>query len=127
MYAYVLNTYVLFFGYNATGKMDHRVIIKKRSVAFHGAFFLILGLGGLFFISGCDRLELNSEPVVMVVGDQRLTADVLKKDLVYASEDMPISIRDVEQVKSRLLDHIIDRYLMLEYARQNNIPLITKK
>ena len=101
--------------------MDHRVIIKKRSVAFHGAFFWILGLGGLFFISGCDRLELNSEPVVMVVGDQRLTADVLKKDLVYASEDMPISIRNVEQVKSRLLDHIIDRYLMLEYARQNNI------
>jgi len=101
--------------------MDHWVILKNKSTVFYEVFFLLLGAASVFFISGCDRLDLNSEPVVMVIGDQRLTADVLKKDLVFATEDLPISTRSATQVGSRLLDHIIDRYLMLEYARQNDI------
>jgi parvulin-like peptidyl-prolyl isomerase len=101
--------------------MDHRVILKNKPTDFYEAVFLLLGAASLFFVFGCDRRDLNSCPVVMVVGDQRLTADVLKKDLVFATEDLPISTRDAKQVKSRLLDHIIDRYLMLEYARQNDI------
>ena len=101
--------------------MDHRVILKNKSTVFYEAFFLLLGAASLFFVSGCDRLDFNSEPIIMLVGDQRLTADVLKQDLVFATEDLPISTRDAKQVRSRLLDHIIDRYLMLEYARQNDI------
>ena len=101
--------------------MDHRAVVKNISIVFYGAFFLLLGAFCPFIISGCDRFDLSSGPVVMVVGDQRFTADVLKKDLVFATEDLPISTRNAKQVRSRLLDHIIDRYLMLEYARQNGI------
>jgi peptidyl-prolyl cis-trans isomerase C len=101
--------------------MDRRVVFKNISIVFYGGLFLILGAAGPFIISGCDHLDPDSDPVVMVVGDQRFTADVLKKDLVFAVEDLPISTRDAKQVRSRLIDHIIDRYLILEYARQNNI------
>ena len=96
-------------------------MFKIISIVFYGAFFLLLGAFGPFIISGCDCFDLNSGPVVMVVGDQQFTADVLKKDLVFAVEDLPISTRDAKQVRSRLLDLVIDRYLMLEYARQNDI------
>ena len=102
--------------------MDHRVILKEKSIAFYGAFFL-LGFCGLFFIFGFDCLDLNAEPVVMVIGDQRLTANILKKNLAFAMEDLPISTHDAKQVKRRLLDNIIDRYLILEYARQNDIVI----
>ena len=101
--------------------MDHRAVSKNRSNAFYSVFFLLLGTVGPFLISGCDHRDLNSGPVIMVVGDQRLTADILKEDMVYATEGLPLLTQESKQVRSRLLDHIIDRYLMLEYARQRGI------
>ncbi len=101
--------------------MDHRAVSKNKSNAFYGVFFLLLWTVSPFLISGCDHRDLNSGPVIMVVGDQWLTADTLKEEMVFATEDLPISTRGEKQVRSRLLDHIIDRYLMLEYARQRGI------
>ncbi len=103
--------------------MNHRAIFKNKSTVFYSALFLLLGGASLFFITGCDRLGLNSSTVVMVIGNQQLTADDLKQDMVFAGEDLPISAQDAKEIKTRLLNHIIDRYLMLEYARQHGIEV----
>jgi len=103
--------------------MNHRAIFKSRSTVFYSVLFLLLGGTSPFFISGCDRFGLNPGTVVMVIGNQQLTADDLKQDMVFAGEDLPISARDAKEIKTRLLDHIIDRYLMLEYARRHGIEV----
>ncbi len=103
--------------------MNHRAIFRNRSTVFYSVLFLLWGGTSPFFISGCDRLGLTPSTVVMVIGNQQLTADELKQDMVFASEDLPISAQDAKEIKTRLLDHIIDRYLMLEYARQHGIEI----
>jgi parvulin-like peptidyl-prolyl isomerase len=101
-------------------QMRHWAIFKDRSIFFCSVVFL-LGTVGPLFICGCD--QLNAGPVVLVVGDQKLTMDVLKQDMAYAIEDLPVSAQDVKEMKSGLLDHVIDRYLMLEYARRHGITV----
>ena len=108
---------------NAKKQMSHQAILKNKSSVFHPAFFLLLGAAVPFFVSGCGRFDLEPSPVVLVIGDQRLTADVLKKDMAFVSEDLPLSVQDTKQIKTRLLDHIIDRYLMMEYARKHGISI----
>ena len=104
--------------------MNHRTIFKRRATVFYSVLFLLLGGASLFFITGCDRLGLMTpSTVIMVIGNQQLTADDLKQDMVFAGEDLPISAQDAKEIKTRLLDHIIDRYLMLEYARQHGIEV----
>lgn len=103
--------------------MNHRAIFRNKSTVFYSVLFLLLGGAGPFSISGCDPLGLDPGTVVMVVGNQQVTADNLKQDMVFASEDLPISAQDAKEIKTRLLDHIIDRYLMLEFARRHGIEV----
>lgn len=108
---------------NAKKQMSYRAILKNKSSVFHPALFLLLGAAVPFFISGCGLFDLDPGPVVVVIGNQRLTADVLKKDMAFVCEDLPLSGQDEKQIKIRLLDHIIDRYLMMEYARKHGISI----
>jgi len=84
--------------------MNHRAIFRNKSTVFYSVLFLLLGGASPFFISGCDRLGLTPSTVVMVIGDQQLTADDLKQDLVFAGEDLPISAQDSKEIKIRLGD-----------------------
>ncbi len=103
--------------------MRHWAVFKGKSIFCCSAIFLLLGVAGPLMICGCDQLDANSAPVVLVVGDRKLTMDVLKEDMAYALEDLPLSSQDAKQMKIGLLDHVIDRYLMLEYARQHGIEV----
>ena len=103
--------------------MIHRAILKIKLSVLHAVLFLLLGTAGLFSIAGCNLLEPELSPVVVVIGDRRLTADVLKKDMAFAGEDLPLSVQSSKQVKIRLLDHIIDRYLIMEYASKHAISV----
>ena len=107
--------------------MRNRFIFKRKSNSFYTFFLLIPALGGLFFIEGCDPIGKDPGPVVLVVGDQELTADVLKQNLLFASEDLPVSSKEMENIKTILLDNIIDRYLILEYAKQHGIVVSEKE
>ncbi len=100
--------------------MRHWAIFKGKSIFFCSVVFL-LGTVGSMFICGCDNLNVNSGPVVLVVGDRKLTMNVLKQDMVHAIEDLPILAQDAKEMKIGLLDHVIDRYLILEYARRHGI------
>ena len=104
-------------------QMSHRAIFKNNIRVFHPALFLLLGVANPFFISGCDLFERDPSPVVVVIGSQRLTADALKNEIAFVGEDLPLSAGDAKQIKIRLLDHIIDRRLMVEYARKHGITI----
>jgi len=103
--------------------MNYRAIFKTKSVLLYSILFLLPGAAGPFFISGCDGIELNPDPVVLIVGDQQLTEQDLKQDMVFEGEDLPISAQEVKQTKTGLLDRIIDRYLILEYAKRHGISI----
>ena len=107
--------------------MSNRFIFKRKSNSFYTFFLLVSALGGLFFIEGCEPFGKDPGPVVLVVGDQALTADVLKQNLLFAAEDLPISKKEMENIKTTLLDNIIDRYLILEYAKQHGIGVSEKE
>ena len=103
--------------------MNHRDTFKRKSASFHWILFFLLGAAVLFFIGGCERRNVNSDPVVLVVGDQQVTADVMKQEILLAGEEFPVPARDAKQIKTGLLDNIIDHYLILEYARRNGIGI----
>ena len=107
--------------------MSNRFIFKRKSNIFYTFFLLVTALGGLFFVEGCDLIGKNPGPVVLVVGDQQFTADVLKQNLLLASEDLPIPAKETENIKTALLDNMIDRCLILEYAKQNGIVVSEKE
>ncbi len=100
--------------------MKDRSLFKSNPCRFYATLF-VLWACGISFFWGCDRLGLSTGPVVLVVGDQRLTADILKQDMDFASEGLPIATEDAEKTKKILLDQVIDRYLILEYARRKGI------
>ena len=102
--------------------MHHWGVFKDKSMFFYSVVFLV-GTIGAMFIYGCNQLNANPGPVVLVVGDRELTMDVLKQEMAYAVEDLPILDQDVKAIKIGLLDHVIDRYLILEYARRHGIVL----
>ncbi len=103
--------------------MIHRAVLKTKLSVLYRVLFLLLGIAGLFSIAGCSFPEPELSPVVVVIGDRRLTADVLKKDMVFVSEDLPLSVQSSKQAKIGLLDHIIDRYLIMEYAGKHAISV----
>ena len=103
--------------------MNHGDMFNSESAFFNWTLFFLLGAAGLFFIGGCERLHVDADPVVLVVGDQQVTADVMKQEILLAGEDLPIPARDAKQIKTGLLDNIIDHYLILEYARRHGIGL----
>ena len=83
--------------------MNHRAIFNIKSTVFYSLLFLLLGGSSSFFITGCDRFGLNSSTVVMVIGNQQLTADDLKQDMVFAGEDLPISVQNAKEMKPACL------------------------
>ena len=107
--------------------MNLRAVFKNKSTVFCSVLFLLLGGVGPVFFTGCDHPGLNLDTVVMVVGSQQLTANDLKQDMAFAGEDLPISSQNTKEIKTRLLDHIIDRYLILEYAREHGIKVTTEE
>lgn len=101
--------------------MRHRDILKTQTDFLDWALFFLLGAAALFSFGGCESLDRAAGPVVLVVGKQQVTADVMAQEMLLAGEDLPVSARDAEEVKIGLLENIIDRYLILEYARRHDI------
>ncbi len=97
---------------------DH--IIFGRKGGFIWALPLLLMVGAGF---GCER----QGQVVLAVGDRQLTAEVLAQDLALAAEELPIPENHRENIKKELIDHIVDRYLILEYARRAGIGVSKKE
>jgi len=71
---------------------------------------------------GCV-LEPQGGPVVVVVGDRHITARTFKAEMAFAREDLPLT-EDLEKgIRKKLLNQIVDRYLVLEYAKRHHITI----
>jgi peptidyl-prolyl cis-trans isomerase C len=108
-------------GPKVTRKMNHRDIVKSKSTAFDWTLLFLFGAAGLLFFGGCEPSHGNEDPVVLIVGDRQVTADVMKQEMLQEGEDLPIPAQHAKQIKTGLLNNIIDRYLILEYARLHGV------
>lgn len=81
---------------------------------------LLLSCG---FLGNCERSG-GKEPVIAIqVGSRKVNLEELKKDIEYLTKGMEISRIEGKGVKSRLLEELIDRYLVLEYGKEKGIRL----
>ncbi len=78
-------------------------------------------------VFGCDTFYRQENKTVIVVGSRHVTADELKRDMLYVSAGIDVRHRNHKQVRERLVDQLIDHYLIMEYGKKNNITLSEKE
>lgn len=101
----------------------NRLLISMTSEGFfHRKWLWFTRLLPLMVMLGCV-FEPEAGPVVAVVGDRHVTALAFKKELAYAREDLPLSPASEDWLMGHLVDQVIDRWLVLEYARRNNVVI----
>jgi parvulin-like peptidyl-prolyl isomerase len=76
-----------------------------------------------YFLCGCDLAEREKENVVIVVGSRQITGEELKKEINFISGRLDLSEQDREQVLYQLAEQVIDRYLILEYAKERRVSI----
>lgn len=76
-----------------------------------------------FLLQACDLPEAPTEEVVLTVGSRRVTADELRKDLVFIGVQPGDAWLLQAKIREQVIDSIIDRYLILEYCTREGITL----
>jgi len=74
----------------------------------------------VFFI-GCGVFDQENEKVVIVVGSRHITTDALKEDMEFMSAGLNMSVMGQDQFRDRLVERIIDHYLIMEYGKEEGI------
>ncbi len=91
--------------------------------------FLIHSLYCLFCLTliflplGCGLSDHGREDPVMIIGSKHLSCDALKKEMEFIGGGMPVPVKHARGIKTRLIEQIIDYYLVIEYGKQNNISI----
>jgi len=91
--------------------------------------FLIHSLYCLFCLTliflplGCGLSDHGREDPVMIIGSKHLSCDALKKEMEFIGGGMPVPVKHARGIKTRLIEQIIDYYLVIEYGKQNNISV----
>ncbi len=85
-------------------------------------FFALPLLFSLFSL-GCDFFDSAENQAVVVVGERRVGLADLKADMEFISAGLDISGLKDGKIRSKLLDQLIDRYLILEYGKEKGISV----
>ncbi|MCP4668692.1 MAG: hypothetical protein GY849_20300 [Deltaproteobacteria bacterium] len=76
-----------------------------------------------FFAPGCDLFDPAANQVVIVVGSRQVGVEDLKTDMEFISAGLDLSDQQKDRIRSKLVDRLIDRYLILEYGREKGISV----
>jgi len=106
--------------------MTHGMIRKKIGLMSHGLYCLFCWTL-IFLPLGCGLSDHGGEDPVMVIGSKRLSCDALKKEIEFIGGGMPVPVKHAKEIKTRLIEQIIDYYLIIEYGKQNNISISEKE
>ena len=87
-----------------------RRTIFSGCVVFSVMALILLGLS-------CGLMEKSEAKVVISVGNKKVTADQLKKDIRRITSGMGIAREDIRHSLKPLIDSIVDHYLVMEYSR----------
>ena len=73
--------------------------------------------------SGCDFFDEEKEEYVISVGARNITVMELKKEMDFMTSGLDAPAQQWETIRDKLVDRIIDRLLILEYARQTGLSI----
>jgi parvulin-like peptidyl-prolyl isomerase len=77
----------------------------------------------LLFFPGCDFFNPAMNQVVVVVGSRQVGVEDLKADMEFISAGLDISDQQKDKIRGKLLDQLIDHYLILEYGKEKGISV----
>jgi len=81
----------------------------------------------IFLPLGCNLSDHEGDDPVIIIGSKRLSCDALKKEMEFIGGGMPVPVKHAREIKTRLIEQIIDYYLIIEYGKQNNISISEKE
>ena len=106
--------------------MTHGMNRKKIRFMTHGLYSLFCWIL-IFLPLGCGLSDHGGEDAVIVIGSERLSCDALKKEMEFIGGGMPVPVKHAREIKTRLIEQVIDYYLIIEYGKQNNISISEKE
>jgi foldase protein PrsA len=74
-------------------------------------------------LSSCDSFEQPEDRVVLTVGEREITVAGLKREIKRMTYEMEMTGRLAEGMLEPLLDRLIERYLILEYGKEQGIAV----
>lgn len=77
----------------------------------------------LLFAPGCDFFDPALNQAVVVVGSRQVGVEDLKADMEFISAGLDLSDQQKDQIRGKLLDQLIDHYLILEYGKEKGISV----
>ena len=77
----------------------------------------------LLLAPGCDFFDPALNQVVVVVGSRQVGVEDLKADMEFISAGLDVSDQQKDQIRGKLLDQLIDHYLILEYGKEKGISV----
>jgi len=72
---------------------------------------------------GCLKFEQTNKMAVITVGTRAVTSEELKKDIEFISALTNFRSIQNNEIKSQLIEHIINHYLILEYGKNQGISV----
>ena len=96
----------------------------RKNIRFmsHGLYCLVCW-ALIFLPLGCSLSDHGEGDPVIVIGSKRLSSDGLKKEMEFIGGGLPVPVKHAKEIKARLIEQIIDYYLIIEYGKQNNISI----
>ena len=104
-----------------------RIAAVKHEQKIENRKYRILNVLSCFFcltsalIPGCSLFDQKEDNVVIVVGSRKITTDELSQDMKFISSGMDMLALEDDQIKKKLIERVIDHYLILEYGKQKKI------
>jgi parvulin-like peptidyl-prolyl isomerase len=75
------------------------------------------------WVSGCEWPGKDKNRIALVVGSRHFSPDELKREMQFLSVGMEIPESEREGIKAQMLERIIDRQLIMEYAKDEGISV----
>ncbi len=100
--------------------------MEKRIRFMSHGLYCLLCWSLTFPALGCGVFDHEPDDVIIEIGSTCLTRDTLKKEMEFMSGEMPVSGDHAEEIKKQLVRQIIDYFLIIEYAKKNDISVSEK-
>ena len=91
--------------------------------ALYSGPFLAISLLAL----GCDLFNPTGNQVVIVVGSRQVVTQELKGDMDFISAGLGLPDQDRDRIRDKLVEQLIDHYLILEYGKEKGIAVSEKE
>ncbi len=102
--------------------MTHTMIRQKIRFMQYGLYCFVCWTL-IFLPLGCGLSDHGEGDPVIVIGSKHLSSDALKKEMEFIGGGVPVPVKHAKEIKTRLIEQIIDYYLIIEYGKQNNISI----